>query len=152
MKRSIKTWVLETKPDSLETTMSKSLDVNTYEGRIETDYNCVKGFEADKMEKLNEINPELYPSFLDLVEKFYDKDYFFDRSKNIVKQVKVKYKDNYYCLFDYDCWLPMLERNYWFANDHSDNEMIIIEYIATSIEDSKGNKFDFDKELAKYNK
>lgn len=152
MKKTVKTWTLETKADSIITTMSKSLDVNTYEGRIEVDYAFSMNIDLDKIEALNKINPEMYPNEIDLLRKFYDKDYFFDRSKNIVKQVKVKYKDNFYCLFDYDCWLPMLERNYWFANDGSDNEMIIIEYIATSIEDSKGNKFDFDKELAKYNK
>lgn len=152
MKKAVKTWTLETKADSIVTTMSKSLDVNTYEGRIEVDYAFSMNIDLDKMEALNKINPEMYPDETDLLRKFYDKDYFFDRSKNIVKQVRVKYKDNFYCLFDYDCWLPMLERNYWFANDGSDNEMIIIEYIATSIEDSKGNKFDFDKELAKYNK
>ena len=152
MRKPIKTWVLETKPDSLVTDMSKSLDVKTYEGRIKRDYAFSMDIDLDKMEALNKINPEMYPDEIDLLRKFYDKDYFFDRSKNIVKQVRVKYKDNFYCLFDYDCWLPMLERNYWFANDGSDNEMIIIEYIATSIEDSKGNKFDFDKELAKYNK
>lgn len=138
MKKEVKKWFLS------------DLDINSYDGRIEEDLSYGDDIDLKSIEKLNKINPEKYPDESKILDGYGNGNIYHNRKKNVLKQIKVHYTDDFYCLFDYDSWVPLLERNYWFDNDGSDNEMIIINYLFSSIEDSKGNKFDFKKELEKY--
>lgn len=139
-KEEVKTWKID------------NFDFYNFDGRIETDYTYSDDIEMDVINRLHEINPEKYIDDEQLIRKFFSKSVFKSKKDNILKQVKVKYLDNYYAIFDYRFHYTIPESYYWGnrGESASGDQMVIIDYLLVSIEDKNGNKFDYFAEIAKY--